>query len=147
MENKINFTIPDEVATQASDGITAVLQLLQPYLLALTPQERQKLPKMSDGTEPFVGKIIDYSNSNSQFAPPYMDVEALASDLQFREQGIPLFRLAKQLHDGLEDALMQAGAEAFVMALSYYNSVKQAAKMDIPGAKAIYEDLKQRFER
>ncbi|MCK3686434.1 hypothetical protein [Maribellus sp. YY47] len=26
-----------------------------------------------------------------------------------------------------------------------YNSVKQAAQMNIPGAKAIFEDLKKRF--
>jgi hypothetical protein len=29
--------------------------------------------------------------------------------------------------------------------LSYYHSIKQAAQMNIPGAKAIYEDLKVRF--
>ena len=102
MENKINFTIPEEVATQASDGITAVLQLLQPYIMDLTPDERRKLPKMSDGTEPFVDKTIDYSGSHSQFAPPFMDVDALNQDMTVREQATPLQRLAKQLHDGLD---------------------------------------------
>jgi len=29
--------------------------------------------------------------------------------------------------------------------LAYYNSVKQAVKMDIPDATPIYDDLKQRF--
>jgi len=35
-----------------------------------------------------------------------------------------------------------ADGESYINALSYYNSIKQAAKMDIPGAKSIYEDLK-----
>jgi hypothetical protein len=34
-----------------------------------------------------------------------------------------------------------------VGALSYYNSVKQAAKVNAPEAKAIYEDLRKRFEK
>ena len=42
---------------------------------------------------------------------------------------------------------MQAGAESYVCALTYYNSVKMAAKMDIPGAKSIHEDLSKRFEK
>ena len=59
----------------------------------------------------------------------------------------PLFRLVMRLHDGLDDTTMEAGAESYANSLSYYNSVKQAAKMNVPGAKAIYDDLKKRFER
>jgi len=40
---------------------------------------------------------------------------------------------------------MLAGSEAYVAALSFYNSVKQAAKLNVPEAKTIYEDLKKRF--
>ena len=40
-----------------------------------------------------------------------------------------------------------SGSEAYVASLAFYNSVKQAAKINIPGAKAISEDLKLRFTR
>jgi hypothetical protein len=40
-----------------------------------------------------------------------------------------------------------SGSEAYTAALAYYNSVKQAAKMNVPNAKSIYKDLKQRFEK
>jgi hypothetical protein len=42
---------------------------------------------------------------------------------------------------------MMAGSEAYVSALSYYNSVKTAAKMNVPGAKIIFEDLSKRFAK
>lgn len=42
---------------------------------------------------------------------------------------------------------MVAGSEAYSAALTYYNTVKQANNMNIPGAKVIYEDLKKRFEK
>jgi len=51
------------------------------------------------------------------------------------------------LCDNLPDTEMLSGSEAYVAALTYYNSVKQAAKMNVPSAKAIYEDLRKRFEK
>jgi hypothetical protein len=40
---------------------------------------------------------------------------------------------------------MTAGSEAYQAALVFYKSVKMAAAQDIPGAKAVYEELKTRF--
>jgi hypothetical protein len=40
---------------------------------------------------------------------------------------------------------MAAGSEAFHAALSFYHSAQSAAQGDIPGARAIFEDLKIRF--
>jgi hypothetical protein len=40
---------------------------------------------------------------------------------------------------------MIAGSEAYQAALMFYKSVKMAAAQDIPGAKAVYEELKTRF--
>ena len=147
MENKINFTIPEELVAQATANLNNAVNLLLPYLIALSPEERKTIPKMSDKTAPFVDKCLDYSNSSPQFAPPYMDKEAMAGDLKVNKQLTPLFRIVKGLFDGLDDTVMESGAEAYLVALGYYNSVKQAAKMDIPGAKAIYEDLRKRFEK
>lgn len=147
MENKINSIIPDEVVARAAGHLNEAVKELQPYLIALSPEERRTIPKMSDKTAPFVDKCLDYSDSAPQFAPVYMDKAALAADLKVNSQLTPLFRIVKGLNDGLDDTIMESGAEGYVMALSYYNSVKQATKMDVPGAKAIYEDLRKRFEK
>jgi hypothetical protein len=40
---------------------------------------------------------------------------------------------------------MTSGSEAYQAALVFYNSVKMAARQDIPGAKAVYEELRKRF--
>jgi len=145
MENKINFTIPDEVITEVTQKLNEVETALKPYLIALTPEERRTIPKMSDKTVPFVEKTLDYSQSDPQFAPPFMDKDGLAADMKAVDQLMPIFRVINQLNDGLDDTLMEAGGESYVNALSYYNAVKMASKMNIPGAKAIYEDLSKRF--
>lgn len=145
MDNKINFSIPDEAIAQVKQKLAEITTIFKPYLIALTPAERQAIPKMSDKTVPFVEKTLDYCTSAPQFAPSFMDREALAADMKVVNQLIPVFRIVKQLSDGLDDTSMEAGAESYVNALAYYNSVKLAAKNDVPGAKAIYEDLSKRF--
>lgn len=147
MDNKINFTIPEEVITKVTKCITDMNTVLKPYLIALSPEERQALPKMSDGTQPFVEKAMGYTSSAPEYAPPYMDAEGLRMDMAVHSQLTPLLRRVNRLVDGLDDTTMQAGAESYICSLMYYNSVKMAAKMDIPGAKAIYEDLSKRFEK
>ena len=147
MENKINFIIPEEVIAEVTRKLSEVTASLQPYLIALTPEERRTIPKMSDKTLPFVEKTLEYCETAPQFAPPYMDREALAGDLKVTQQLNPVFRTIKAMYDGLDDTVMEAGGEGYINALNYYNSVKQAAKMNVPGAKSIYEDLSKRFEK
>ncbi len=53
--------------------------------------------------------------------------------------------LAKQICDSLDDTMMVAGSEAYYAALYYYSNVQQSANVNIPGAKAIHEELKKRF--
>lgn len=147
MDNKINFSIPDEVIADVTTKLNDVVASLRPYLIALTPTERQELPKMSDGTLPFVQKALGYCQSNPEFAPAFLDSNGMNSDMKAYEQLLPIYRLVIQLENKLNDTSMQAGAECYVSALGYYNSVKYATKMDAPGAKAIAEDLSKRFVR
>ncbi len=80
-------------------------------------------------------KTLDYTVSDPQFAPPYMNKEELAGDMKAHGQLTGLFRMVQQLNNGLDDTAMQAGAESYINALSYYNAVKQASKMNVPASK------------
>ena len=147
MDNKINFSIPEELIADVTSKLVNIVNQLKPYLIALTPTERQELPKMGDGTLPFVQKCLGYCKSNPEFAPAFINFEALVADMKVYEQLLPVYRMVLQLENKLNDTSMEAGAESYISALGYYNSVKMAAKSDAPGAKAIYEDLKKRFAK
>ena len=137
--------IPAADLQAAKAALEQVQQILAPYVIALTPEQRKTIPKMSDGTEPFVGKVIEYAESNPQFLPPFVDKGEFDKDWEAISGLLPLLRLCTQIQDTLSDTTMLAGSEAYISALSYYNSVKQAAKVNVPDAKAIYEDLCKRF--
>jgi len=145
MENKIDFQIPSEVAAQVRQNITDATNALKPYLIGLNADERKTIPKVSDGTEPFIRKTLEFSETNPQFMPPFVSIEGFNHDMETWENLKSILRPVQQLANDLADTTMQAGSESYVAALSYYNSVKQAAKLSIPGSKPIYDELKKRF--
>lgn len=147
MENRLSIEIPEADLAAVKAALQQVQTILAPYVIALTPEQRKTIPKMSDGTEPFVEKVMDYAESNSQFLPPFVNLAELQKDWTAVSGLMPLLRMVDQIRDTLSDTAMMAGSEAYIGALSYYNSVKQAAKVNAPDAKAIFEDLRKRFER
>jgi hypothetical protein len=144
-ENRISITISPEDKTAIEAAVTTLKTKLQPYLIALTNEERRAIPKVNEKTFSFMDKSISYINSNPEFAPPYLNVPELTKDVTAAEVLNTIFKPLNQITTGLDDTTMLAGSEAYVAVLSYYNSVKEAAKRDIPNAKTIYEDLRQRF--
>lgn len=146
IENRVSVVIPPEVKQAVLQKLTEVDELLKPFLIALTPEERKALPKMADGSTPFVGKALGYAKTNPQFVPAYVNIPELEIDFNAVIDLTEFAHICDKISDGLSDTSLLSGSEAYVAALSYYNSVKNAAKMNVPGAKAIYDDLKKRFE-
>ncbi|WP_143310851.1 hypothetical protein [Chitinophaga vietnamensis] len=144
-QNRISVVVPPEVLQQTQTKFEEIAQLLKPYLQVLTKEDRQSMLKMGDGTIPFVQKALDYARNKPQFAPPYLDIPEMERDVAAANVFTSMHRASDQLNSKLDDTIMLAGSEAFQAALGYYNSVKQAARMNVPDAKLIYEDLRQRF--
>jgi hypothetical protein len=147
LESIVSIQIPAKEFDAALLKLQEVQAILKPYLIALTPEERKVLPKMSDRSVPFVEKITDYVKTNPELGPMYLDTKELEIDVQSVHTLNQLARQVEKISSGLSDTMMLAGSEAYVASLAYYNSVKGAAKLNVPGAKPIYDDLKKRFEQ
>jgi hypothetical protein len=115
------------------------------FLINLTAQERQALPKMGNSSQSFVSKALEIASNNPQFLPPYVNLPALKVDY---ELAVRLQEIEIQLASLLEkvaDTHLAAGSEAYVASLTIYNSLKAASKGNIPGAKALAAELAERF--
>lgn len=145
-ENRVSIVISPENRALINEALAVIKTILTPYLISLSPEERQNLPKMKDKTIAFVTKTLGYAVSNPEFLPPYLNVPELQKDTDAVNILNSFYIVLQQLLSGVDDTIMEAGSEAYVAALSYYNSVKQAAKMNVKNAKTIYEDLKERFQ-
>lgn len=146
-QNNVSIEFTEAELQSLRDAMAAMRAILDPHLKVLTPQNRIKLPKMGDGTLPFVEKAIDYAKSDGKFLPPYVEMTELEKDWAVFKSLMPLYRELKQLESNMNDTLMMAGSEAYIGSLGYYNSVKYGARLNVADAKVIYEDLRQRFER
>ncbi|WP_243739624.1 hypothetical protein [Algoriphagus boseongensis] len=120
---------------------------MNPYLIALTEDQRRKMLKMGEATEPFVGKVMDYVVSNPQFLNPFTNVPEMHKDWKAISQLLPILRTVDQLSSNLNDTVMEAGKEVLEPALAYYTAVKMGVRMNVPDAKPIYEELRKRWEK
>ncbi len=144
-QNQIAVRIPEAELEEIRSAIGLLERRLMPHLANLTPQDRQELPKMGDRTVAFVQKAYEYGRSNKELAPPFLDLEAMATDVAAVELLRGLARSLGPIHEALSDSLLLSGSEAYQAALLYYGSVKAAAKVRTPGASLIYDDLSTRF--
>lgn len=146
-KNNVSFELTEAELQSVREAIATLKAILNPHLIALSPQDRQRILKMSDGTLPFLEKVMDYAKDDEQFLPPFVDFEELGKDWTVVKSLMPAYRDLKQLESNLNDTLMMAGSEAYMGALGYYNSVKFGARMNVSDAKVIYDDLRKRFNR
>jgi hypothetical protein len=88
----------------------------------------------------------EYFVKEPQFAPPYINMDAVKLDYQAANILLNLLRQLNKIVSTMENTAQLAGSEAYVAALAYYNSVIRAAQKNVPGAKVMYEDLNKRFK-
>ena len=127
------------------DAVDVLNALLLPKLKILSAQDRRELPKMGDKSVGFVQKSFDYGQIHEALRPPYLDLAAFAIDLNALKILQLIDRKLTPLMEALHDSQALAGSEAYQAALLFYNSVKNAVKLKIPGAQSVYDDLAARF--
>jgi len=146
-DNLVSIQIPAEDQEAIRAALTTLEEKLQTYLIALTPKERKEIPKMRDKSTPFVEKVIEYAEGNPTLVPGFVNVSEMKIDFQATSLLTEFFRSIEKLYQTLNDTILLCGSEAYKSALQFYKSAQQASKSGIPGAQAIYDDLKQRFDR
>ncbi len=111
------------------------------------PVRKNPFSRWGDKTVATVQKVEDYTETNPEFTPSYMDNPEFAKDVAVVTDLSPLRNLSQQLFSDLDDTITIAGNEALLAALLYYGAVKEAASKGVATAKPIYEDLSARFTK
>ncbi|MEM9672777.1 MAG: hypothetical protein ACFB15_16335 [Cyclobacteriaceae bacterium] len=69
-DNVKSVQLPAKNLAAAKQKLEELQALLAPYLISLTPPERQMCPKMRDKTLLFVEKDMNYAQSSPKFTLP-----------------------------------------------------------------------------
>lgn len=144
MENRIDVILSDADRDTVLNEIAKIRTLL-PFLIDLTPEERQALPKMGDKSRAFVSQALQLAEHDDSFLPRSFDIEEMKRDLALAESLYPIMIALKQLSEFIDDTYVQVGSEAYTAALIVYQSAKQNGKGE--ALDGLLDSLGQRFAR
>lgn len=145
MSNYISAEITQEMINKVTTSLAEIQNGL-PFILKLSPSVKKSLPKLEDSRSPFVSKCLFYARKEPKILPPFTDLDELERDLKLFNNLQNIAKEIDRLSDMINDTRIAAGSDSYTAALTIYNSAKQAAKMNVPGTKAIVDDLKTTFE-
>jgi hypothetical protein len=146
-KNRLSLSITEADKDKINQKITELADLLRPVLIALDKADRKGLSKMSDKSIPFAQKVVQYVDANPEFVPQFVNAAEFKADFQTFLELREFLRQVNQMVASIEDTAILSGAYAYKTARAYYESVGQAAKLNVPNAEPIYEDLHERFEQ
>jgi hypothetical protein len=147
MNNIHKQSIPQEILDQVRIKIEEAIALIRPYSVVMTADERASALRVGDKSFTFITKVFAYTKTNPEFIPNYMDIRGFNVDFPDAGGHVDVVSLINQLYNYFDDTKLAARSEAYSASLYYYGNVQQAASVNLPGAKAIYDDLKQYFPR
>ena len=142
---RTSFNIPDDDLQAVQAAVQTLQAKLVPHLVNIGPDEKRALAKMGSKSVDFVSKTLTYASTNPQFKPAFVDIDNFSSDVTAFGVLRSLQQPVSQLADMLDDSLAITGSDAMNAALAYYQSVKTANKLNMPGAATIADDLATRF--
>ncbi len=129
--------------------LVAFLQQMRgdlPFLISLTPDERQALQNVSDGRLPYVLKCLEYSlEHREKIGMTVEDLAELEASARLFEQLTELVALVEDIFVGLRDTQMQAGAIFYRLTRGAHKQMKVAHKKGRPGMESILKEMDKLF--
>jgi len=138
----INKKVPLAVLRDAQVKVDEVMGMLAPYCTAQSSPEREAMIRKGPEFFKFMELSCRLAVENSDLISGFTESAVLGKDCSIvRELWIFIAKL-NQLKNNIYDMEIAAGSPVLQAALAFYQTVKIAARRDIPGARLIYEELK-----
>lgn len=144
MQERITAKLSEPDRKAVLDVFTTISTKL-PFLVDITPEERQELPKMGDKSEAFVRKSVEIAQDGSGYLPGAFDSDEFKSDLALYDALLPLIQKTTKLQELLDDNVMLIGSDLYVAALDHYAAAKRAGATG--GLDGLMGELGKRFTR
>ena len=142
MGKTIITKIPLPVLKNARQKLDEMMDMLAPYLVTLSQAERQTLVEMRADYFKFIEASYGLAIENPEMLPGFFETMTFGEDFSIAQELLKFAAALNQLRDNISGMEMAAGNYGFQAALAFYNTIKIAARHDIPGARMIYEKLK-----
>lgn len=141
----ISATISAADLQTIKDAFATILEKL-PFLVTLSPAERQAAYKTGPDRVSFVINTLAAVQSNPDIFPASFDAAEFQKDVDLFTILTDLCTLASQLFSQLDDTRLAVGTETMGGARQAYRYIKEAAEKT-PGLKPLTEQLGEQFKK
>ncbi len=117
------------------------------WLINMTDEERQTMSKMGDDGFNYVTRAIELAEANPNLIPAGISILDARKDLDRSNALRIVFNDLLTYFRTIEDTMIASGIEAKDTADTFYGLVKGLSKSNVPGAQAIYNELKPFYDR
>jgi len=138
--NKINVEVTQETEEQVRQNIETSTDPLD-FLINLQMLERIRMAKMGRKDLGFVERTYMHAVDNPNYLNNYVTLEEFGKDVSTAKCLRRLNATVDSLKERINDTRLVVESEAYATARVYYSAVKAAAKVGVPGAEAIANDL------
>lgn len=140
--NVIDATLSDDVLAEILAEIDAIEKKM-PFALALTPAQRQALPKLGQDRVGFVNQAFTLVQQNDSYMPRAFNVEQMEHDVTLMNQLLKVETRLSAFSQVLRDTVLTASSEAYKAALIVYQSAKAYGPEEIqPTVKQMAQTFK-----
>lgn len=146
MKNLISVTVPEanqDLVFQAIGGIKTSL----PFLTRMSKSDRESVSMMYDERKSFVEKCFDFASRNPDLVVEDGLLDEGNIDLKLFTFLQSVENELAQLIEMVHDTRQLAGSEAYDAGLKIYRKAKFNDSIDIPGSKAIVDELGKLFKQ
>ena len=128
-DNRIDVTLTEEQRTAITDAVATIRTNL-PFLVGLSPEERQALNKLGPKSRSFAQTALTVARQNADVLPAGFDVDDFAADLTLYNDLEDIFLSLERLYEEVSDTRMLAGSEAMFAARAVLYYVRGSAAGD-----------------
>jgi len=144
-DNRVSANLTAAQITAILAAVQAIHTEVDSFVVSVSNQDRQEIPKMGAKSVGFDDKCAGYMASNPEFLPGFIAIAEVTKDRGLRAQLLEFIPQLRTLMEGLEDTLLVVNSEIWMADLAYYQSVREAKRRGRTGADTIYNDLRERF--
>lgn len=144
--NRISFDPPPD-KLQVIEGLMSGLeQALADLGADLGTENRRKFARAGDGSHVYMKKALVVAQTMPQLCPSVVDPVEFARDVAgadyYDATERRLLAMARRMHDGS----LLCRHEGYRASNAVYDGAKTGAEFNVPGAKAVADDLGKQFE-
>ncbi len=143
----ISGIIPEQVVIDILENAKQALLSLTPYEVAITNEEKRHIPKAGDLSQPFIEKGFEYSKTDSNYLPSYLNTTEIENDFNRAKQSDSILREALKIVAIVTNISICSKSDLYVAMLDFYNNCNRAAKNGDARAKVIADEMGKLFKK